>query len=239
MGVKATLLAGLGIALLTVHASATEIRKSGMAADSPAGSVPPIGQGTPEAIAPVDPRYGEMLARPLFSPMRRPIQLAPQTVTPGQLPVLTGVAITPQRRLAVVEYGTPAKSHRVTEGQTIDYGTVERILPDRIVMRARDGAQAEVKLKDAAASLNPDSGAPAPAAPQIMDSGRDRPLGTPSEPMRPEIATPPSADETPPARTSATWPDRILVGDPFPNKQQPEAQPDISTNIGTSRANPI
>jgi hypothetical protein len=91
-------------------------------------------------------QYRDMLDRPLFSPSRRPTVRTVAKAAAGPLPVLKGVAILDRRRMAVVDYGSPVQTRVVTEGQAIEAGTVEKILQDRIVVRALDGAEAEILL---------------------------------------------------------------------------------------------
>jgi general secretion pathway protein N len=111
--------------------------------------------------------YAEVTARPLFSPSRRP---APPQVAQGRSLdagslVLSGIILTSEARLALVQPGKGAKTMRLSEGQEVQGWIVQSILPDRIVLR-RGASEHEIKLRDDAqrAAAAP-SGAPGASAP--------------------------------------------------------------------------
>lgn len=92
----------------------------------------------PEANIPIT-RFEETLARPLFHESRRPS--APETgdkpAAPTALPIrLIGVVISPERRTALIrEKDTPGITE-IAVGQTLRGWVLERILPDRIVLKS-------------------------------------------------------------------------------------------------------
>lgn len=94
------------------------------------------------AMAPLS-AYAEVVARPLFSPTRRPAATAATAAGPSNF-LVTGIVISPTGRVALVAHGMPAHVDRVVEGQSLDGWTVEAILPDHIVL-ARDGTEIALK----------------------------------------------------------------------------------------------
>jgi hypothetical protein len=92
--------------------------------------------------------YREMLERPLFSPARRaPAQADDAAIEPGDMPILQGVVLARDKRIALLAYGTPSKAQRVHEGQNVGPWKVEKIAKDRVTLRASDGKAATVRLK--------------------------------------------------------------------------------------------
>lgn len=121
-------------------------------------------------LAPVKDAYREMLTRPLFSASRRPAagQGTNQSRPAGNLPVLRGVVITPNFRKAVLETATPQTHHWVLEGQRLEFGTIERIDPNRVTILIPDGTRADLWLKESnAASARDES--QMPSRPQKPD----------------------------------------------------------------------
>jgi len=101
--------------------------------------------------------FAEVLARPLFSPTRRPApdaQAASEAQSSGL--TLVGIVISPSEHHALIEHGQPPRLERVVEGQQLDGWTVEAILPDAVTFRRADQSL-ELKAKDAP---------PPPQAPQ-------------------------------------------------------------------------
>jgi type II secretory pathway component PulC len=95
-------------------------------------------------------RYREMLERPLFSPARRGAPEAPDMqVEPADMPILQGVVLARNKRIALLAYGDPSKAHRVQEGQNVGPWKIETIVKDHVVLRAEDGKAATVRLKSA------------------------------------------------------------------------------------------
>jgi hypothetical protein len=122
---------------------------------------------TTGALAPLE-SYSEVIERPLFAPDRkRHIKLAP--VAPAGKPVLTAIIMLKDRRYAFLREGN-APARRVNEGDSIDGVTVKKILRDRILVVAADGAETTFRLfqdqpADVAKSdTQPAASPPAPVA---------------------------------------------------------------------------
>ncbi|HEX7968617.1 MAG TPA: hypothetical protein VF502_10375 [Stellaceae bacterium] len=98
--------------------------------------------------------FGDVLARPLFAETRRPPILSVPADARSSAFTLVGIVISARERHALVEHGQPPRVERIAEGQDIDGWTVEKILPDR-VMLGRADARIEVKAKDAPARPGP------------------------------------------------------------------------------------
>lgn len=126
------------------------------------------------ALAPLE-SLSEVIERPLFAPDRkRHIKLAP--VPPAGKPVLTAIIMLKDRRYAVLREGN-APARRVNEGDRIDGMTVKKILRDRILIVAADGAETTLRLfpdppTDAAKSdTQPAASPPAPVVTVRMPEG--------------------------------------------------------------------
>jgi len=117
--------------------------------------------GAPFALPPID-SYGEVTARPLFSPTRRapPLQAGQRGSLESASLVLTGVIVVGDDRTALVQEVKSPKPTRLKEGQEIQGWTVQSILPDRIVIR-RGSEEQEVRFHEEPA--RPPAGAPATA----------------------------------------------------------------------------
>jgi hypothetical protein len=84
------------------------------------------------------------VARPLFSPDRRPPSpdAAPAVVASNTLPRLAGTLVIPGRKQAVFETGSKdagSKPAVVGEGDRVDAWTVEAISPGRVTLAGPDG----------------------------------------------------------------------------------------------------
>jgi hypothetical protein len=93
--------------------------------------------------------FAEVLARPLFSPTRRPtldVQAASDAQSSGF--TLVGIVISPGEHHALIEHGQPPHLERLVEGQELDGWTVDAILPDAVALRRAD-QRLELKAKDA------------------------------------------------------------------------------------------
>jgi hypothetical protein len=89
--------------------------------------------------------FGEVQDRPLFSPTRRPDAEVETSAAPQATPSrLVGIVFSQSDRVAIVEIGQPASIERVAEGGRVGNWTIERILPDRIIVRNPAG-RAEIK----------------------------------------------------------------------------------------------
>jgi general secretion pathway protein N len=113
----------------------------------------------PSFAMPPSSAFDEILARPLFSPTRRP------GTQVGRLPAsssftLVAIVISSRDRHALLGSGQPLKIVRVAEGDEIGGWTVEAILPNAVVVRHAD-LREEVKPKDLgkAVAANPVSSA--------------------------------------------------------------------------------
>jgi len=109
-------------------------------------------------------RVVEVLARPLFSPGRRPAAQAaaapPAAVAP--LPRMTGVIVTPAGRRAIFANGT-GKPVVVMEGERIGVYSVQSIEAGRVTLAGPDGQRVVAPafdLKPAARAAGPAPGLP-------------------------------------------------------------------------------
>jgi hypothetical protein len=92
--------------------------------------------------------YREVLERPLFSPARRGAPAAEEAAPESaDMPILQGVVLARDKRIALLAYGTPSKAHRVREGEDVGPWTIEKIVKDHVVLRTTDGKAATVRLK--------------------------------------------------------------------------------------------
>lgn len=93
--------------------------------------------------------FAEVLARPLFSPTRRPSLDAPAAGDARSSGfTLVGIVISSGEHHALIEHGQPPRLERVVEGQELDGWTVEAIAPDAVALRRAD-QRLELKAKDA------------------------------------------------------------------------------------------
>jgi hypothetical protein len=144
-------------------------------------SAPEVGQVSLEQIE----RYKEVLARPLFSPSRRPAEIPPQDATPMGIVTLTGVVITPTRRIAVVTDGGAARSRQVREGDDLGNAVVGRILKDRIELKTPEGRTLLVRIQKGRNDAGPDGALPDWAPAGGPASSTKRPLPTTPDNIQP------------------------------------------------------
>ena len=105
--------------------------------------------GIARDIRPLE-RYQEVIERPLFSPSRRAAAGAEAgPVEAPDAPILQGVVLARNTRIALLAYGTPSTARRVTEGQDLGPWKIEKILKDQVIIRTSDGKAATVRLKTA------------------------------------------------------------------------------------------
>jgi general secretion pathway protein N len=115
----------------------------------PASALPQPGPATPERIGPLI-RYAEAAARPLFTQDRRPrgfLATAPEgegeAAQSASLDfILTGVLISPQVRLAIVQPSNGGEAQRVREGTSPEGANGWRLLevqPRRVVFEGSSG----------------------------------------------------------------------------------------------------
>ncbi len=104
------------------------------------------------SLPPLD-TLGEVVARPLFMPTRRPPPAAASNESPVQPPnfALAGIVLAGSRRVAMIETGASATAPfaSVVVGDTIDGWTVTAIERASILLRAGDRT-VEVTLRDKA-----------------------------------------------------------------------------------------
>jgi len=136
---------------------------------------PPVDAAAPNFTMPPPSAFSEVLARPLFSPARRPGAHA-GGLAPSSSLSLVAIIIAPQDRRALLGFGQPAKIVRVREGQDIGGWTVEAILPDKVIVRHAD-VHEEVKAKDGTRSAGTLQAVP--AAPLVLGG-----VQTPAPPRR-------------------------------------------------------
>ena len=90
--------------------------------------------------------YSEVVARPLFTPSRRPPAHVVAASGPAAPVSLVGIVIAPDRKLAMIKETPSAPVRYVPEGARLAAGTVTMIAADQIALRAADGSVAQIKL---------------------------------------------------------------------------------------------
>jgi len=135
-------------------------------------------------------RVAEVLARPLFSPGRRPAaQAAAGTAAAAPLPRMTGVIVTPAGRRAIFVNGA-GKPTVVTEGERIGVYAVQSIEAGRVTLAGPDGQRVVATAfdpKPAARTAGPAPGLPGLPGLQGLAGlpGLDGPPPTPAVPGMP------------------------------------------------------
>ena len=120
-------------------------------------------------------RVAEVLARPLFSPGRRPAaEAAGPAAAAAALPRMTGVIVTPAGRRAIFVNGA-GKPTVVTEGERIGAYAVQSIEAGRVTLAGPDGQRVVATAFDPKPA--PRTTGPAPGLP-----GLDDPPPTPAVP---------------------------------------------------------
>jgi hypothetical protein len=132
---------------------------------------PPVDAAAPSFTMLPPSEFSEVLARPLFSPARRPGARAGGLAASASF-TLVAIVIAPQDRRALLGFGQPAKIVRVREGQDIGGWTVEAILPDKVIVRHAD-VHEEVKAKDDTRSAG--TVKRAPVASVVLDGAQTPP----------------------------------------------------------------
>jgi hypothetical protein len=167
---------GSGFALLALAAAAllgilTLELDQGGADRSALLSTPRAGAQAEPAPAPPANRTGEwvatILARPLFSPDRRPPpgDVQSSTATPDILPRLTGILVSPAGKTAIFADPTGGKPIVLREGDRIGAFTVQAIEAGQVTLTGPEGTQVMRPAFEAgsAASASPPPAAAAPA----------------------------------------------------------------------------
>jgi hypothetical protein len=186
------------------------------------------------AIAPTDAdqRYPEMVARPLFVPLRRPAPppdaTAQSAMKKGQF-VLQGVIIAGDMRIALLREKSTGKVHRVEKGRelsgmklsevspesvTLAQGSDQEVLPLQVLKPAPGGAATSIGPFGpgvVGGSLPP--GAPQPAGNPI--AAPPPPAAAPNAPVPqatfgPHVENPPAAS-VPQATTAPMSPEELLA----------------------------
>lgn len=153
------------LALLCVVLAAAVYDEADRPAVVPSTVEPPphrLPEASPAAAFSLPPlrSYGEVVARPLFSPTRRPSTAAAAAAdSEAAAFTLIGIVISTHDRHALVEHGKPPRLARLAEGQSVDGWMLEAIKTDRLLFR-RGASILEVKAKNGPAP----SPAPRPAA---------------------------------------------------------------------------
>jgi type II secretory pathway component PulC len=133
----------------------------------------PVGRSPATFQLPPLETYAEVTARPLFAPDRRPRESVPVDAGAAAPVALKGIVINGTSRYAVVEEGTPPTPKRVSEGQSVDAGTIKRINRDHIILTIRGGTDTIVRLfepakqRDARAAQNTSDGAAQARSPNV------------------------------------------------------------------------
>jgi hypothetical protein len=120
--------------------------------------------------------FAEVLARPLFSPARRPGAQAGALAASSSF-TLVGIVLAPEDRRALLGVGQPMKIVRVREGQDIGGWVVEAILPNKVIVRRAD-LREEVKAKDFARGAS--AGARPAATAAVVSEGARMPVRRPA-----------------------------------------------------------
>lgn len=128
--------------------------------------VPPARDSVAAPSAASGPLWGAtLLARPLFSPSRRPLAVAgPLAAAAAPLPRLTGVLVSKAARGAIFAAQADGKTIMVTEGSWIGAYRVRSITPGLVILFGPEG---EIALRPAfaPAAVPSSTGAPPAAAP--------------------------------------------------------------------------
>ena len=110
-------------------------------------------------LPPMPPRqqFSQLIARPPFAATRRPLQprrvvveAKPQAIPKPKI-LLVGTFVNSESGVAVVQKAGVEKQIRLSKGETIDGWKLEKILPDRILLKSKDEAF-EVKLREPGSS---------------------------------------------------------------------------------------
>jgi general secretion pathway protein N len=185
LGVGCILLGGVIVAELTAG--------DGGASDGPAVAHPVDRSAAPRPQAPRDEELlATILARPLFSPNRKPPadEVAGQPAGPDLNDVrLTGIVVAADRRLAI--FALPgAKALVRGEGETVNDWRLDTITPHQVVLSGPAGTRTLQPKIDASVVRR----APGPPRPSQNAAPMPRPAAVPgAPPAAPPVAAPPRA----------------------------------------------
>jgi hypothetical protein len=131
-----------------------------------AGRVPVLNGAPHNRVLPrqgnLDGRLTEILARPIFSPDRRPIGPGPKSV--AGLSRLTGIIVTGSRKVAIFEAPSGGKPEVATEGSHVNAYEVTAISSAGVTVVGPGGTTVMTPIFDAVPS--PVQKRPLPAPPQ-------------------------------------------------------------------------
>ena len=209
----------------------------------PAGTVRPVTPAPAKLLPPVTPTpaeqaYPEVVARPLFTPTRRPapaqqVAAAP-TFNRGQFQLL-GVIIAGNSKTAMLREKASGKIHRVDLGREVNGIKVASIERDAVTL-AQGGETEVVPLQvqkaAAAAAVASTAGAAGPfaqAAPGQPVAHPAPPGAPPQQPAHP--AAPPAPFQLPPASAA-------LLGVPPPGTPQAAAAAAAAAQQATTPLSP-
>ena len=186
----------VALGLLAALLSATLIAEWNTAEPPPRAPALGVASGAPSGT-PAAPAQGGRtaefaqisLARPLFSPDRRPaaVGAAAASAPDNALPRLTGIMVTPAGRSAIFAGGPRALV--VVEGGRVGNFTVRTIEPNQVILLGPDGTRL----------IRPTFGESKPAAPAALSQSLPQlpvlapPLGGAGRPLAPSLA----ADDAP------------------------------------------
>jgi hypothetical protein len=158
------LLAGVVLAASAlVCVIAWELR--GWEAAGPVRTMAPARMAVPTASDPEEaaPEWlAVVLARPLFSPTRRPDTVAEAVAAPdSEAPRLSGIVIDPSGKRAIFAAGPEGKSLVAREGSQVGGFVVRAIEPGRVVIEGEEGARS---LKPSFSEAVASGAAPVPQA---------------------------------------------------------------------------
>jgi type II secretory pathway component PulC len=108
----------------------------------------------------------EIVAKPVFSPARRPDPTAAVTGQPPTMLRLVGVVLSGTRRIALVQVADEPRPRRVAEGEQVGGYRIDGIRSDRIRIRGSDGDRDILLQPITAVNRAPSSAQPQPAASQ-------------------------------------------------------------------------
>ena len=157
------LLASIAVAVLLLGLSALWFARGGPDADDAAqAETAPLELASVEGELQDDEAFFEIVERPLFSPDRRPVPVqevvveeepeVQEVAPPKQLnAVLTGVVITPDRRIVTLREKDSGEIVRVEDGRPLEGALagwdVESIAPRAVDFSARSGESARLEME--------------------------------------------------------------------------------------------
>jgi hypothetical protein len=132
-------------------------------------------------------QYAELIARPLFSESRRPMEGPREAATESSGFALLGIVVSESGRYALLEHGKPPRVHRLGEGEALAGWTIEQIQLDRLVVR--NGTTRE-QLKPKAPERAKTPGTVAAPAAAVPAAGAKPPAAPPPTPESAKSAKP-------------------------------------------------